>query len=152
MVKQAAIVLALTGGVALADGCALVLQALNPPSPQYTRVAQAWIGDKEVFFEQVRVAQGTAHLVARREYPGVTIAFGADPTPPPPSCRALEPEGPQTWVVREALPEISGTRTLTYVFHGKRLVRVQVEEVGSIGFLFFRKAFRFEVVYDLSEE
>ncbi len=43
MVKQTAIALLLTGGVALADGCALVLHALNPPPPQYTRVAQAWL-------------------------------------------------------------------------------------------------------------
>ncbi len=130
-------------------GCMRIKQVLVPAPPHYVRIARVWVDGRERFFERVRVVEGRIEERVRRVRGG-EVRFDPDPTLPLPDCASLKRISEGVWVAREPVPDIGGTRVLTYVFQGDRLVRLRVEEKGSVGFLFFRKPIRFEVVYELA--
>jgi len=131
------------------DGCARIEKALTSIPPSYVRTARVWVDGRERFFERVRVVEGAVKERARNAS-GAEVRFNPDPAPPLPNCDALKQVSEGVWVAREPVPDIKGTRVLTYVFQEGRLVRLRVEEKGSVGFLFFRKPIRFEVVYEFA--
>lgn len=146
------LVLTLPAWAGEGDGyeCARIERALTSAPSSYVRTARVWVDGRERFFERVRVVEGEVKERVRNAS-GAEVRFDPDPVPPLPSCASLRQISENVWVAREPVPDIKGTRVLTYVFRENCLVRLRVEEEGSVGFLFFRKPIRFEVVYELAE-
>lgn len=134
----------------LADQCAYIKEALTKAPPRYTRTARVWVDGRERYFERVLVVDGHIEERVRRAH-GAEVHFDPGPALPSPNCTTLKQVTKDVWKAEEPVPAINGDRVLTYVFQGDRLIRLRIEEKGSVGFWLLRKPIRFEAVYDFGE-
>ena len=139
----------LAGTLARAASCEDVQRAVREAPAAYTVTAQIWLDGRETYYARIRVLDGRAKILEKREDPGTRFQLDASRPLAVPSCSSLVRLRPGVWQARERVREISGERILVYYFSGNRLSRIETRETGTVGALFFKKALRTKIVYTM---
>lgn len=136
---------------ASAAGCEDVQRAVREAPAEYVVTVRIWMGRKEAYYERTRVHDGRAETLKKKESQEVSFRLDPSQSLAVPVCSSLVRVRPGVWEAREKVAEISGERLLVYHLKGDRLVRLETFEEGTVGVIFFKKAFRTKIDYDLGD-